>query len=1006
MALQKLLLPVDLTGGLDTKNDQFLTAGLTELENGVFTVGSRISKRKGYTSLPRKQFGGSTLTFEGVAGFQKELLAYGSSRLYAYSDGQAQWADRGGYLNVGVAEDDVIRQNQDVVNPDSCMAGGLILYAWEQYDVNGASQGVYYSVVDAASFAILASRVLISATGKHPRCCQLGTKFAVAFVETAGTDSVKTALITEGDLESFTLNTIGADADTTNPWIDVAVYSTDTTTGRCVYAYKTSTANTIAVGYIVNNGGVGGPSYGTASPTTLALDAEDGVAIVADQVSTNAAYAGRIYVANWKNSDGSGLKVTSFTSGLATGSTYTIEATSTEIDSVSMIVASEGVLTVIYGKHAVNTYDHSIWKNTLTISSGTVGTASTVKRSLGLMSKVFAYNGSIYVLGVHDSDLQPTYFLIDTDGLIVAKSLPGRAGTLPETSMASSVIQYDSTTFQIAGQVRTRLVSVNNDLYSLKGMSRLEFDFSETSKFQGQELGDNLHIAGGFLQMYDSSNIVEHGFHLYPENVTGTVTSSGGGSSSGSYSWRVVYRWIDEHGQIHRSAPSVALSKTLSSNNYVTLTIPTLRLTAKTGVVIDVYRTVAAGTLYFKVGSVNNNTTANSVTFADGNAGATADAAVAWVSDADLVAKESLYTNGGEIENIACPATKVLGRFAGRLWAVSSENPTELVYSKRRLPLGAVEFTDTFRIILNKAVEITALKEMDEKLIIFERDAIYYITGQGPTVTGDQNDFSSAQLITSDVGCINTASMVLMPLGLMFQSAKGIYLLNRSLETVYIGAPVESYNGLTVTSAELIDDENQIRFLTGSECLVFDYFYGKWSVFTNHAGSGAITWKANNKYVYLRTDGRVFQQADTYLDDNATISMRITTGWIKTNGVQGLQRTRRAFVLGDWASNHTLRTQVAYDYEQFFNEQHTWNYITALGVTDYGDVTPYGQEVYGGLGSATYQFRMHLQQQKNQSVRFRIEDVSSSGEAYSISSLMLEVGVKGTSAKLQAARLT
>lgn len=1006
MPLQRMLLPVDLTGGLDTKNDQFLTAGLTELENGVFTVGSRISKRKGYTSLPRKQFGGGTLSFDGLAGFQKELLGYGNSRLYAYSQGQQQWADRGGYLNVGVTEDDVVRQNQDVVNPDSCMAGGLILYAWEQYDVNGNSQGVYYSVVDAASYAILASRVLVSATGKHPRCAQLGTKFAVVFVETSGTDTVKTALITEGDLEDFTLNTIGADADTTNPWIDVAVYSDDTTTGRCVYAYKTSTASTIAVGYIVGGGQVGGPSFGTATPTTLALDAEDGVAIAVDRVSTNAAYAGNIYVACWKNSDGSGLKVTSFSAGLATGSTYTIEATSTEIDTVSMIVASEGVLTVIYGMHSTNTYDHSIRKNTLTIGTGTVGTASTFQRSLGLMSKAFTYDSSIYVLGVHDSDLQPTYFLVDTNGLIVGKSLPGRAGSLPETSMASSVVQYSSTEFQIAGQVRTRLVSVNNDLYSLKGLSRLGFDFAQTTSFVGQELGNNLHIAGGFLQMYDSSNIVEHGFHLYPENLTGAVSGSGGGSSSGSYSWRVVYRWIDEHGQIHKSAPSVALTESLSSNNYVTLTIPTLRLTAKTGVVIDVYRTVNAGTLYFKVGSVANDSTADSVTFADGNAGATADAAVAWVSDANLVANESLYTNGGELDNISAPASKVLGRFAGRLWAVSSENPTELVYSKKRLPLGPVEFTDTFSIILNKAVEVTALAEMDEKLIIFERDAIYYITGQGPTVTGDQNDFSAAQLITSDVGCTNTASIVLMPLGLMFQSAKGIYLLNRSLETVYIGSPVEAYNGLNVTSAEMVDDENQIRFLTGEECLVFDYFYGKWSVFTNHAGTEAVTWRTNNRYIYLRTDGRVFMQSTGYLDDNATITMRITTGWIKTNGLQGLQRVRRAFILGDWASSHTLRTQIAYDYEQFFNEQHTWNYISALGVTDYGDTSPYGQELYGGLGSATYQFRMHLKQQKNQSLRFRIEDVSSTGEAYSISSLMLEVGVKGTSAKLEAARLT
>jgi len=55
-----------------------------------------------------------------------------------------------------------------------------------------------------------------------------------------------------------------------------------------------------------------------------------------------------------------------------------------------------------------------------------------------------------------------------------------------------------------------------------------------------------------------------------------------------------------------------------------------------------------------------------------------------------------------------------------------------------------------------------------------------------------------------------------------------------------------------------------------------------------------------------------------------------------------------------------------------------------------------------------YQFRAHMKKQKCQSVRFRISDVEEAtpGQAYSISSLMLEVGVRGNTMKLPQQKLT
>ena len=122
------------------------------------------------------------------------------------------------------------------------------------------------------------------------------------------------------------------------------------------------------------------------------------------------------------------------------------------------------------------------------------------------------------------------------------------------------------------------------------------------------------------------------------------------------------------------------------------------------------YRTVAAGTVYYKIGTVANDTSADTVSFADNGA----------INDTNLVAKENLYTTGGILENISPPAISVLGTFGQRMFAVSSENPNVLHFSKQQIGNNAIDFSDTFTITVPEAKEITGLQAMDEKLIIFD----------------------------------------------------------------------------------------------------------------------------------------------------------------------------------------------------------------------------------------------------------------------------------------------
>jgi hypothetical protein len=1010
MALQKALVPVDIVAGLDTKTDEKLTAKLTDLQNGRYTVGSQISKRLGYTSMSQDIAGSSSklTTGDGLSSFQDELLEFSGSKLYSYSNGITKWVDRGSYLSLKVNATDVVRNTSEIRNQDSCIASGLILYAYEQYDTSGTLEGVFATVVDQTSGAVLQSETLIDATAINPRCVGIGPDPTLLYVDTSTSPySIKIIQVDITDPTVFkSASTAVSDVDTTNPKIDAAQYSDDPTTGSGVFAYNVNGVTKVKVGFITASGQVGSPANGFTAPQEItSADATDGIAIITDLVNTTSTTVNRIYVAYNSTASSQGLILKKLNSVLTVEDTETIHGTSTKIDGCSLLIKQDGKLQITYTLNATNTYDHKIRTAEYNPETAAITSAAAdLKLSVGLASKMFEYSSKIYMIAVHETDLQPTYFVMDTTGLIVAKMLPGTAGGLPNKTLMPSVVSGSSGLFEFGGLVRTRLVSKNNDLFSLAGVSRMELDFTSVERFEAAELGENLHVGGGFVSIYDSQEIVEMNFHLYPENISAAVNNSAGSIAAGAYQYKVIWFWTDARGQIHRSTPSVAVSATTTGgSSTVTLTIPTLRLTQKTGVIAEVYRTTDTGTLFYKVGSVANSTSADSVSFADAGA----------ISDTNLVAKESLYTDGGILDNSAPPASLVIAPYKNRLICVSSENPKKLLFSKARLPKSPVEFTDTFSITLNKAQRVTALAEFDQKLIIFEPNQIFYITGNGPSSTGAQNDFSQPNLVTGDVGCGNTNSLVLMPLGLMFQSKKGIYLLNRSLETIYIGADVEAYNDLTITSAELIEDENQIRYLTSDgRALIYDYFYGKWSTWTNHQGNGATIWNATGDYVYLRTDGRIFQQSATsYKDGDDPIEMSITTSWMKTNQVQGFQRIRAAYVLGDFRSDHTLKMEVGHNYTDYFNEQHTFDYISDLGIQEFGDSSPYGSEgFYGssdGVADGVYQFRAHIGKQKCQAIRFRISDIEEvdPGQAYSISSLMLEVGIRNNGMKLPQQKL-
>jgi hypothetical protein len=600
---------------------------------------------------------------------------------------------------------------------------------------------------------------------------------------------------------------------------------------------------------------------------------------------------------------------------------------------------------------------------------------------------------------------QPTYFLTDNQGNIVMKLAYSNGGGYLDSQVLPTITLVNSQ-YLAPYLIKTQLVAVNkqtdatstepvNAIYTQTGINLVKFSLDIPDRALS-EVSNSLHITGGILWQYDSVKPVEHGFFIYPENITATE-SNGGNIDPQIYFYSFCYEWTDNQGYLHRSAPSIPVKiHTSGANKSVILKVPTLRLTKKEGVRIVGYRWSEAQQTYYQFTSLTsptlNDTTIDNVTITD------------TLADSSILGNTILYTAGGVIENIAAPGCIHSVLYKNRLVLIDAETNL-LWYSKPILQNTPVEMSDQFTLYVaptsgaqGSTGKVTALGAMDDKLIVFKKDAIYYFVGTGPDITGQNNDFTDPVFITSAVGCDNPKSIVLTPQGLMFQSDKGIWLLDRSLQTSYIGAPVEAYNTNEVVSAQTIPGTNEVRFyLDNKTILVYDFYYGQWGSRTNLNAISATLY--NGKDTYLSNLGNIYQETiGSYLDGSTPVLIKFRTSWISLAGIQGLERFYEMYLLGEYFTPFKLNVQIAYD----FNPSPEQNILVIPDnyAPNYGDDPLYGNGVaWGGPGNIL-KARVFPQKQKCETFQIIIEEVYDpsynvvAGQGLSLSGLNLVFGMK------------
>lgn len=1012
MALEKQNMSISFGQGLDTKTDprQVVPGKLEVLQNSRFISGNELEKRNGNQLLTTTSAG----VGKGIGTFNNEVVSFDNYTLNSYVAASGVDQNKGFSQPIDVSTNYILQPQFPesvsglqfgLTKPDIAVNGGYIIYAFNSRQ---------YAIVDQVTRQVIVPQTDVINVSNNSnsvgiRCFALGNYFILTYNN-----------LTTNRIEYVAIPV----ATPTTPNAAVSIDSINHTPVATAYDGVVNSSSTkLYLSY-----GAGTSIITAILSSSLAITADSGhaatnnpqtIAVWLDEVPATP----KLWV-SFFNATNNTVKYF-----ILNGNTLALTLAVTLIDTKANVsnmightVGGLGGSSVIYyeieASNGTGLRYNIIEMSTLT-DAGVVATVGQVVLKGGsIVSKIFQMNGSternyfIVVFGGESSlSVNPTYFVLNHSvwnngqfafGAGLNSAIPVVAKLAAGASMApssitgsngfqpSSVYMVSSTKAEAVLAVATGSTISFEIAFGVYSIVDYTLDFNNGNAFQFQQMASTLNYTGGYLAMYDGIVPIENNFHIYPESVGLTATTTVGAlMDAGTYSYCALYSWTDGQGKVHRSTACLPQTVTVGGGgtNSVTVTVPCCYFTEKPdqSIFVEIYRNTLAATGVFHVITQRQGVTESSrlqteITFVDTQ------------SDLLIQGNADLYTTGGVLSNTGGPPASGVAVYANRLFAIDAEDRNVLWYSKQVLEITPVEFSADLTFFIDPRFgPVTAIASMDDKLIIFKNNAVFYVTGQGPDNTGNNNDFSDATLVTTTCGCVDPRSVTIMPDGLMFKSNKGIWLLDRGLGTSYIGASVESFNSSHVTGSALIPNSTQVQFTldNSTTCLMYDYFYKQWSTYLNHNAVSATVYE--NLFTYIDPTGHVFQENPGVYSDNGTaIFQSLTTSWLSLAGLQGYQRIYRMYFLARYLSAHSVSVGIAYDFN------------TAIAQTITCDATA----LNASTGTDVEQFRINLDKQKCQAIRFTITETTDSnntiGAGLNIEALGILIGAKLTYPKLPA----
>lgn len=883
-----------------------------------------LRKRKGITTLSNSTVDAGTADAnpEALARYKNRLMLFGgpasTAAVYEYSETAARWTEHGTYAP-GVLQFENMSASgggQGVYQVESDVCSGYTLTAEVNEGPNDSgtfNATVRVSLQDAfGTFICHRMQVFSNGSGAtvsgllNLRVVHRDTKFYVFFADDANRDlkvwicdvasaaTITTAIGASGGGSSSSPVTVAANLHATGmPAFDVVASGSN----GIFLAYRTSTANRITIGFVDTVGGFAG----TTNLTTT------GDAIQVAVAFSTTAIHGVSYI-NGAASDVFAVLLS------WSGSAWTTTSTSAALDtfagdpavSLACRFDSSTTLRMWYtadrtnGTATLDTGRHITFQSTYNSSGVSAVRVLRVRRAILASRPFLATDSKLYywvLVGRRSvtTPVQPTHFLIESaTGLPVAMANYGVAATLLQAPVA--VTDRDGAYLasllyitKIVDGAPSAVLGAEN-----VGVRNVSWFLEHPQSHKVLEVGESLYMAGGLLQHYDGVSFVEAGFLRYVESDTiGLAQSTVGGTKLtllGQYYYRVIPEWVNSRGEREQGTDSGPLATfTLTGgNDTITLTIPTLMMTrkrrtnavasnhhtARNELVWAIYRTgpnpASRSAPFYRIGQVANSTSADDVTFVDGNA------------DSTITDNEQLYLSNGEVSHTAAPTCHIMAEGNGRVFLAGADANT-VYYSLIRSPGEPVNFNAAFTIIVpDFGGSITGLAIMNDALVVLKERAIYRVRGAGPNNTlSDGGSFFDPELVSNEVGLVGQRSIVVAPFGVMFQSPRGIYLLTSGYQLEYVGASLEGLTGSQAVSttnaingAVLLTLDQQVRFTSDSITWVFDYYHKIWTVYTNQNISGpSVEWNA--AHAWAGTDDVQYEAATVFTAANMRVVLAI-----------------------------------------------------------------------------------------------------------------------------------
>lgn len=962
-----------LASGLDEGADpRSLPPGrLAALTNLAWRKDGRLDKRYGTEGLPLT-VGASTLSAgrrlspsARVLGVLSETAASARAVLADYSEARGQWRSVSEVppysATWATAVDDAI----GISSWDYAVSGNFEVLCWLDGDteLTTASLGRYCRVMvrDLASGAIVIEPTVLS--GNLPFGVRLVVNGTSVYVVGHGTNDIAAATV---DLAAFTVSAftvLRADASSSG-LVDammsggnllVCYQRNAGATRLALYTFTPGSWGTVLTGSVTGEAGtsfyglaIGGPSsaasdfvvlyyaqtsellrYVTCSSTTLAVTAGP---TTAETGAAGVSY-GRQLGVTWI----SNTEIYLSYNWTETSTPDTIRATSRHLNA--------GALSA-------------------TRNYGTWG-AQWVTRPVVFDGRALAFASTA-------TEHQDSLFNPDDPKSVVALELPradrpGSSDYVPHTRHATTevlvggrpphtvpIAALGATDTALYGLVPFQAVFATEARLGRQGLRRVELAADGDDWGRTLMLGGARCIVGGTLCTTDGVEVHPVGF-AHPPSILSATAVAGGAMGAGTYTYSAVFEWRDGNGFLHRSTPATPIEVAVpgGATGTVTLVLSTAALDGHQEdwtlgldlypVLVAIYRSTANGTQLYRLtvepvyNTKRSDGRAASVTFSDTLADVSID-----LAGLDLDTRPLLYTTGGILPDRQPPSFTTAAVYRKRIWGISGDRRTVWFSKSIEDDFGVwPAFHESFRLLFED--DLTALAVLDEKLVVFSRDRVWFLQGDGPNAAGQGSDIGSPALVQTDVGCVNPRSVVAFPGGLLFEASTGIYALSRSLELSFVGKAVSDTLAAyqVITSAVLVPRENQVRFTCNSVggsagvVLVFDYLAGQWSkfVYTDTVAApdvsatpiaDACIW--DDRWTFVTPTGSVLaEDEETHLDGGtAWVYASGTLVPVAASGPLGFQRVRRAWLLGDRETDCDLSLFFDFDGRGTFPQQYTW----------------------------------------------------------------------------------